>query len=101
MRVDGFDWDPGNIEKCEKHGLAREDIEDFFYQDNIYVAPDIEHSITESRFFAIGRLLKSGRAVIVVFTIRDKEGKKLIRPISARFMHKKEVNRYEKEFEKN
>ena len=100
MEIDGFDWDSGNSEKCEKHGLPREIIEEFFCQRNIYVAPDIKHSGLETRFFAIGRI-SNERAVIIIFTIRNNKGKKLIGPISARFMHQKEVDKYEKEFGEN
>lgn len=100
MKIDGFNWDLGNSKKCQKHGLSREDIEGLFYQKNIYVAPDIEHSILEDRFFAIGRI-SNRRAVIIIFTIRGNMGKRLIRPISARFMHQREINKYEKEFGKN
>jgi uncharacterized DUF497 family protein len=38
--------------------------------------------------------------MIVVFTFRCREGLRLIRPISARYMHKKEIEKYEKEFAK-
>ena len=100
MEIDGFDWDRGNSEKCQKHGLSREIIEAFFGQKNIHVAPDIKHSNLELRFFAIGRI-ENRKAIILIFTIRNSEGKTLIRPISARYMHQKEVSKYEKEFEKN
>ena len=39
--------------------------------------------------------------IIVAFTFRNQSEKKLLRPISARFMNKKEVQKYEKEFKKN
>jgi uncharacterized DUF497 family protein len=38
-----------------------------------------------------------GRRVFLVFTLRRKGDKQLIRPISARYMHKKEIESYEKE----
>ncbi|GLQ54201.1 hypothetical protein GCM10010862_14600 [Devosia nitrariae] len=41
-----------------------------------------------------GRLY--GRYVFIAFTIREIEGAKHIRPISARYMHRKEIERYEK-----
>jgi hypothetical protein len=47
-------------------------------------------------FKAIGETA-AGRRVFLVFTLRDKDGKRLIRPISARYMHGKEVEHYEKE----
>ena len=54
MKFGGFNWDGGNSGKCTKHGLSREDIEKFFLQQAIYVAPDLQHSNMETRFLAIG-----------------------------------------------
>ena len=100
MQFEGFNWDTGNISKCRKHGLTLEDIECLFQQKKIYVAPDVKHStIEEERFLAIGRGL-GNKLIVVAFTFRNQSGKKLIRPISARFMNKKEVQKYEKEIEK-
>ena len=28
-KIDGFDWDEGNEQKCQKHGLAKRDIKAF------------------------------------------------------------------------
>lgn len=53
----------------------------------------------EERFLAIGKGSKN-KWIVVAFTFRNQRGKKLIRPISARFMNKKEVQKYEKEIEK-
>ena len=41
MQFEGFNWDTGNTDKCQKHGLTKEEIEQFFQQKKIYVAPDI------------------------------------------------------------
>ena len=93
MRVDGFDWDKGNSAKCEKHGLSRDVIEKAF-RDGPALFPDKTHSGIERRFRAVGRA-GSGRLVFVVFTIRRRDDEILIRPISARYMHKKEIALYE------
>ena len=58
--------------------------------------PDAAHSRAEERHWAIGETA-SGRSVFVVFTIRERGGKRFIRPVSARYMHRKEVKRYEEE----
>jgi uncharacterized DUF497 family protein len=50
----------------------------------------------KKRFRAIGRTEK-GRGVFIIFTLRRKGDELLIRPISARYMHKKEIEAYEKE----
>ncbi|WP_319941575.1 BrnT family toxin [Rhodopseudomonas palustris] len=48
------------------------------------------------RFKAIGRT-EAGRMVFVVFTLRTLRERTLIRPISARYMHRKEIAAYEEE----
>lgn len=91
--VVGFDWDEGNWPKCGKHGVSRTEIEDVFISSPaIYAHPD--HSIIEQRLRAIGKN-NEGRGIYISFTIRQKEGGDFIRPISARYMHKKEMKRYE------
>lgn len=87
----GFDWDAGNEKKCQKHGISTKAIEAFFKQKQIFIAPDSKHSSEEQRYLAVGRA-PNDRPMIVAFTLRDLR----IRPISARYMHKKEVEKYEK-----
>ncbi len=99
MKFEGFNWDTGNTSKCQKHGLTQEEIEYFFQQEKIYVAPDIKHSNSEDRFLAIGRG-PGNKLIIVAFTFRNQKGQRFIRPISARFMNRKEVQKYEKEVKK-
>ena len=60
------------------------------------VLPDPEHSDREERFKAIGRT-EDRRAVLIVFTLGVRDGETLIRPISARYMHAKEIGYYEEE----
>ena len=84
-----FDWDQGNSAKCEKHGLTRAEIEAMF-RAGLHVAPDPDHStLAEQRFIAIGRT-PGGRPAFVAFCWRDGR----IRPISARYMHAREVARH-------
>jgi uncharacterized DUF497 family protein len=96
MQFDGFDWDEGNREKCLKHGISWAALESLFAGEGVAVLPDTAHSEQEERFRAIGRT-KSGRAIFVAFTLRHAGGKVLIRPISARYMHAKEIIAYEKD----
>jgi uncharacterized DUF497 family protein len=92
IQEDGFEWDEGNIAKCQKHGLSLEEIEAFF-RSKVFVSPDVKHSGEEERFLAVGSS-RDGKPMFVVFTLRDN----LIRPISARYMHKKEAQNYEENF---
>lgn len=94
MQIAGFDWDE-NRSKCQKHGVSPAAIEDIFRR-TIAVLPDPLHSKSEEGFKAIDRT-GEGRGIFVVFTFRTRRGKRLIRPISARRMHKREMKHYEKE----
>jgi uncharacterized DUF497 family protein len=96
MEFDGFDWDDGNRKKCQKHGLSIAEIEGAFSQP-VMVLPDKENPQGEQRFRAIGTT-PEGRKIFVVFTLRKHGDGVLIRPISARYMHKKEVESYEKSY---
>ena len=95
LEANGFDWDRGNRAKCEKHGLSVATIESLFMRP-LAILPDAAHSQREKRLRAIGRTDK-GRGVSMIFTLRRKGDEFLIRPISARYMHKKEIEAYEKE----
>ena len=95
LYANGFDWDKGNRAKCEQHGLSVSTIEELFTRP-LALLPDTAHSQNERRFRAIGRTEK-GRGVFFVFTLRRKGEEVLIRPISARYMHKKEIEAFEKE----
>lgn len=87
-----FDWDEGNWRKCQAHGVSIEEIEDLFRSEP-RVAPDPIHSTDETRLIAIGRSL-DGRALFVAFTLRERNGRQVVRPVSARYMHRKEAERY-------
>jgi hypothetical protein len=83
-----FDWDDGNEAKCARHGLTRGEIE-YALAHGARFAADPVHSLTEQRFIAVSRT-ETGRPVFVAFCWRDGR----LRPISARFMHRKEALRH-------
>ena len=91
MKIAGFDWDDGNWPKCGKHGVRLEEIEQVLL-GNPAVMPDPHPD--EPRLRAIGRT-KAGRFVFLVFMLRQDDVQTLLRPISARFMHQKEIDHYE------
>jgi uncharacterized DUF497 family protein len=93
--ISGFEWDEDDLEKSQKHGVSVAEIEGLFGRSHA-IHVDLEHSDDEERLRAIGRSNK-GRYVFLVFTIRKRSGERFIRPISARYMHRKEVEHYEKE----
>jgi len=94
--ISGFQWDEGNWPKCAKHGVSREEIEALFASEILAVHPTWDEGAEEERFLAIG-VGPQERWLFVIFTLREIAGKTLIRPISARYMHKKEVEHYEKQ----
>ena len=92
----GFDWDAGNREKCRKHGVSILEIEELFEGILVILRDDAHSSAGEERHLAIGKTAL-GRHVLIAFTFRLRRGQSVIRPISARYMHKKEIAYYEKE----
>jgi uncharacterized protein len=70
-----FEWDEANREKCREHGVSVDEI--------------------EGLFATVGRSAQ-GRGMLVVFTVRVREAGKFIRPVSARYMHRRELAYYEK-----
>lgn len=91
-KVIKFDWDKGNLDKnYQKHGITPKEAEEIFVSETFSVVPDVKHSQTESRFIGLGETV-AGKKLLVVFAVR----KNKIRVISARRIHRKEVDRYEK-----
>jgi uncharacterized DUF497 family protein len=91
MKLAGFDWDQGNWPKCGKHGVSREEIEQVLLNSPA-VMPDPHQN--EPRMRAIGKTA-AGRYVFLVFMLREIAQQTYLRPISARFMHQKEIEHYE------
>ena len=96
LEFDRFDWDSGNRDKCQKHGMTMAAIESIF-AGPVVILPYKENPSGERRYRAIGTTAE-GRRAFVVFTVREHDNAKRLRPISARFMHRKEVHAYEKAY---
>ncbi|MFI5102597.1 MAG: BrnT family toxin [Terriglobales bacterium] len=94
LQVGGFDWDDGNRSKCQKHGVPIAEIEALFVRGP-RVAPDPKHSADEDRLIAVGKT-SAGRPLFVAFTMRTIHDRRLVRPVTARYMHAKEIEAYEK-----
>jgi hypothetical protein len=99
LRTSGFDWDDGNRSKCQKHGVSIAEIEALFAHGP-RVAPSPNHSADEDRLIAVGKT-EIGRPLFVAFTMRTKDGRRLIRPVSAQYMHAKEIAAYKKAAHEN
>lgn len=91
-RIEGFDWDPGNARKNERHGVTQAEAEQVFFDLGFLFVADDRHSQAEPRFHGLGATV-AGRLLHVTFTARF-DGTK-IRVISARNMSRKERTRYE------
>ncbi len=87
-----FDWDEGNLDKSRrKHGATPEEAESVFIDENSLTIPDKPHSEMEKRLVIIGKSILE-RYLYVVFTLRRNK----VRIISARRMHREEVEKYDK-----
>jgi uncharacterized DUF497 family protein len=93
-RIAGFEWDAGNARKNEKHGVSQSEAEQVFFDPRLLMVMDSVHSVDEPRYHALGVSL-GRRNLHIVFTLRA-EGT-LIRVISARDMHRKERQIYDRE----
>ena len=88
----GFDWDVGNAQKNERHGVTKAEAEQAFFDPAVLIVPDMKHSTTESRFHALG-ISADQRYLHITFTSRTKAT--LISVISARNMSRNERKIYE------
>ncbi|HHY56712.1 MAG TPA: BrnT family toxin [Chloroflexi bacterium] len=86
----GFQWDEGNSDKnWYLHQVTNGECEEVFFNLPVILAIDLKHSLTEQRYYALGRT-DADRWLFIAFTIRVE----LIRVISARDMNLKEQKRY-------
>lgn len=92
----GFVWDGANRPKCQRHGVSISEIEYVLGHARSLMIPDHKNSREERRYIAIGRT-RAGRWAFVVFTPRRSAGATLLRPLSARYMHAREIKKYEQE----
>jgi uncharacterized protein len=86
----GFAWDKSNHSKCQEHGVSVVEVEHVLTHAATLIVPDLKNSRAEPRFLAIGRTQEE-RYTFVVFTPRQTGGRVFLRPISARYMHRKEI----------
>lgn len=89
----GFDWDDGNrLKNWVKHQVDYRECEEIFFNQPLVIGYDTNHSIYDSRFFALGRS-DVGRTLALIFTVRNDK----IRVFSARDQSKKERKIYEQQ----
>ncbi|HLK03631.1 MAG TPA: BrnT family toxin [Candidatus Acidoferrum sp.] len=90
-----FSWDTRKaLSNLKKHGVSFEEAATVFGDAEALDWDDPEHSLQEHRFKRLGASL-AGRIVIVVYAPRrSKDGKEIIRIISARQATRKEREAY-------
>lgn len=87
----GFDWDSGNRDKNHiKHNVSCNECEQIFFNEPLLLYEDSQHSILETRLYALG-MTDDGRELFIVFTIHNQR----IRIISTCDMSKKKRQIYE------
>ena len=87
----GFQWGRGNTLKCGKHGVSRAEIESLFSRPALIVVGWGQLRIGSA--FSRDRRHRFETPCVRVLTLRGG----FVRPISARYMHAKEIRRYEKD----
>lgn len=86
-----FEWDENkNTINKAKHGIAFEEAETAFYDDEALIIADPEHSQNEERFILLG-FSSMTRLLIVCHCVRDED---TIRIISARKATSHETKQY-------
>lgn len=84
-RIEGFDWDKGNLEHIKKHCVNDKECEQVLFNKPLLLRQDEIHSKTEQRHKALG-LTNKKRLIFLAFTVRGNR----IRIVSARDQNKKE-----------
>lgn len=94
MDMISFEWDKNkNQTNQRKHGVAFEEAETVFYDEDALVIDDPDHSGEEERFIILGM---SHRAKLLVVCHCYRASETVIRIISARKATKTESNYYRK-----
>lgn len=89
-KIEGFEWDRGNLGHIKIHDVSYRECEDAFLNKPFVINEDETHSQTEERFRAYGQTNKR-RLIFIIFTIRNNR----IRVISSRSQNKKERKEFE------
>ena len=92
-----FEWDSRkNLANIRKHGVAFEDAETTFMDENGILIDDPEHSDMEDRFVLLGLSLRMQLLVVCHVYRRDD----VIRIISARKANRREIAAYRRRWMK-
>lgn len=84
-KLEGFEWDDGNLAHIKKHGVSYKECEEVFLTKDLWITEDQTHSQSEERYRVYGKT-EYGRLLFIIITIRNNK----IRVISARDQNRKE-----------
>ena len=84
-KLEGFEWDRGNLEHIKKHNVTYIECEEIFSNIPLLINHDKPHSEIEIRFQALGKT-NNQRMLFIIFMTRNNK----VRIISARDQNKKE-----------
>lgn len=90
-KIEGFEWDAGNLEHIQKHNVNYRECEEAFFNKPLVINEDEAHSQGEKRFRVYGKTNR-GRLIFMIFTIRNNK----VRVISCRDQNKKERKEFQK-----
>ena len=89
-----FEWDSRKAAaNLAKHGVTFDEAATIFLDTNALDGPDLQHSVSESRFRRLGRSA-DGRILMVAYTLRSTGHVETIRLISARRASHRERSAY-------
>lgn len=91
-KLEGFEWNKGNLDHIKKHKVGYKECEEVFISKPIIIKKDLTHSKYETRYRVLGKTFLE-RRLYIVYTIREK----YIRIITARDLNKKEQEKYKKQ----
>lgn len=95
-KIFSFERDEGNRTKnWAKHRVSWSECESLFFNDPLFILPDLKHSKKEERYHALGHT-NNNRLLFISFTVRKEQ----IRVISAREMSRRERRIYNEQKEK-
>ena len=94
-KVEGFEWDKGNLEHIKKHNVKEKECEEIFLNLPLIILFDEKHSKTEKRYGVFGAS-STGRKLALSITIRNDK----IRVIMGRDQSRKERKTFNREKEK-
>jgi uncharacterized protein len=85
-KIEGFEWDEGNLKHIKKHKVQAEECEEIFFNKPLIINKDKEHSTKSERRFRVYGITNKERCLSLIYTIRNKK----IRVIACRDQSRKE-----------